>query len=205
MLCCRSSITRRARFSVQEKRARFACRLLTWWRNIATCPRWSHSRHLYAHVIVTDSVPFDLIVKETAHMLRNGWSHTGDKGYYDENENIFIIGRYKECIKYSIYHVSLSFSNRTRSIECSTALLTETFQLRCRWYHPTSKSMLLHIRQWKTSASSDCRTKWKASCQWHSSCRGKASRLRPKNWLNIPMVWTGHFTKVVGLLQYTLF
>lgn len=48
-------------------------------------------------------LPFDF--KETANMMRQGWSHTGDKGYYDQDENVFIIGRYKECIKYSIYHV----------------------------------------------------------------------------------------------------
>ena len=38
-------------------------------------------------------------------MIRDGWCHTGDKGYYDSNENIFIIGRYKELIKYRMAHV----------------------------------------------------------------------------------------------------
>ena len=38
-------------------------------------------------------------------MIRDGWCHTGDKGYYDSNENIFIIGRYKELIKYLNSHV----------------------------------------------------------------------------------------------------
>jgi acyl-CoA synthetase (AMP-forming)/AMP-acid ligase II len=47
--------------------------------------------------------------EENANLIRNGWAHTGDKGYYDENENIFIIGRYKECIKYNIYHVVPSY------------------------------------------------------------------------------------------------
>ncbi|XP_045026150.1 4-coumarate--CoA ligase 3 isoform X2 [Daphnia magna] len=38
--------------------------------------------------------------EETANFLREGWAHTGDKGYYDENEQVFIVGRYKELIKF---------------------------------------------------------------------------------------------------------
>ncbi|XP_046459255.1 4-coumarate--CoA ligase-like isoform X1 [Daphnia pulex] len=38
--------------------------------------------------------------EETANFLRNGWAHTGDKGYYDDKERVFVIGRYKELIKY---------------------------------------------------------------------------------------------------------
>jgi len=43
--------------------------------------------------------------EETAKAIINGWYHTGDKGYYDNNENLFVIGRYKELIKYRMAHV----------------------------------------------------------------------------------------------------
>ncbi|XP_057377827.1 uncharacterized protein LOC130699600 [Daphnia carinata] len=38
--------------------------------------------------------------EETANFLREGWAYTGDKGYYDDNEQVFIVGRYKELIKF---------------------------------------------------------------------------------------------------------
>ncbi|EFX71605.1 hypothetical protein DAPPUDRAFT_59924, partial [Daphnia pulex] len=43
--------------------------------------------------------------KETAEFIRGGWAHTGDKGYYDEKEHVYVIGRYKELIKYRNIHV----------------------------------------------------------------------------------------------------
>jgi len=43
--------------------------------------------------------------KATVELIRDGWCHTGDKGYYDTNGNVFIIGRYKELIKYRMAHV----------------------------------------------------------------------------------------------------
>jgi len=43
--------------------------------------------------------------KATAETIQDGWLHTGDKGYYDEKENLFIIGRFKELIKYRMAHV----------------------------------------------------------------------------------------------------
>jgi len=38
--------------------------------------------------------------EETKKLFHNGWYHTGDKAYYTNDEQLFIIGRYKECIKY---------------------------------------------------------------------------------------------------------
>jgi len=43
--------------------------------------------------------------KATAETIRDGWFHTGDKGYYDNDENVFVIGRFKEMIKYRMAHV----------------------------------------------------------------------------------------------------
>jgi len=43
--------------------------------------------------------------KATAEAIKDGWFHTGDKGYYDTNENVFVVGRFKEMIKYRMAHV----------------------------------------------------------------------------------------------------
>ncbi|XP_046606172.1 luciferin 4-monooxygenase-like isoform X1 [Neodiprion virginianus] len=36
---------------------------------------------------------------------KEGWIHSGDLGYYDENGNIFVIDRMKELIKYHDHHI----------------------------------------------------------------------------------------------------
>lgn len=44
---------------------------------------------------------------ETAQTIdKNGWLHTGDIGFIDDEENVFIIDRIKELIKYKGFQVS---------------------------------------------------------------------------------------------------
>jgi len=43
---------------------------------------------------------------ETMHTLRDGWIHTGDIGYFDEEENVYISDRLKELIKVKGYQVA---------------------------------------------------------------------------------------------------
>lgn len=46
-------------------------------------------------------------VDETAQTIdKNGWLHTGDIGFIDDEENIFIVDRIKELIKYKGFQVS---------------------------------------------------------------------------------------------------
>ena len=37
--------------------------------------------------------------KATSETIIDGWCHTGDIGYYDEEENVYIVDRLKELIK----------------------------------------------------------------------------------------------------------
>ena len=43
--------------------------------------------------------------KATAEMVKDGWLHTGDIGYYDEKGYFFVVDRLKELIKYKGYQV----------------------------------------------------------------------------------------------------
>ncbi len=43
--------------------------------------------------------------RATSETIKNGWLHTGDIGFYDENNFIFIVDRLKELIKYNAMQV----------------------------------------------------------------------------------------------------
>lgn len=46
---------------------------------------------------------------ETAQTIdKNGWLHTGDIGLIDDDDNVFIVDRIKELIKYKGFQVSYS-------------------------------------------------------------------------------------------------
>lgn len=56
---------------------------------------------------------------------KNGWLHTGDIGYIDEDDNVFIVDRIKELIKFKGFQVSEALGlarTRTSSITCMIPL-----------------------------------------------------------------------------------
>lgn len=50
-----------------------------------------------------------MLIQATNQVKRDGWVHTGDIGYYDQDGDIYFVSRSKELIKYLGHHVKLSF------------------------------------------------------------------------------------------------
>lgn len=63
-------------------------------------------RTCISHVIITYFSGYYNNEEETARIIdKNGWLHTGDIGYIDDDENVFIVDRIKELIKYKGFQV----------------------------------------------------------------------------------------------------
>lgn len=67
---------------------------------------YSVLRTCISHVIITYFAGYYNNEEETARIIdNNGWLHTGDIGYIDDDENVFIVDRIKELIKYKGFQV----------------------------------------------------------------------------------------------------
>ncbi|KAK5637786.1 hypothetical protein RI129_000029 [Pyrocoelia pectoralis] len=45
-------------------------------------------------------------IKATKNINQSGWLHTGDMGYYDEDQHFYMVDRFKELIKYKSFQVA---------------------------------------------------------------------------------------------------
>jgi acyl-CoA synthetase (AMP-forming)/AMP-acid ligase II len=93
--------------------------------------------------------------EETALVLRDGWLHTGDIGWIDEDGYVFIVDRKKEMIKYK------SFSVAPAELE----------------------AVLLEHSDIAIAASQECRTRKRAKYRRRLLCRAQVEVSTWRSWL----------------------
>ncbi|MBA0126786.1 AMP-binding protein [Haloechinothrix sp. YIM 98757] len=59
----------------------------------------------------------------TAEAWRNGWFHTGDAGTFDEDDNLYFVDRFKDCLRHRGHNVS--------SVEVETEVVTHPDVVEC--------------------------------------------------------------------------
>ena len=134
----------------------------------------------------------------------DGWVHTGDIGYYDQDGDVFFVQRSKELIKYLGHHVIiLTLNHWPKLVPC---LRTENYH---RWFQPFWKkywrvTKLLRM-QLSSAFTADSVVSWPERT---SSRHQILARLKPRNSLSLSTVshrWQMVFHLGVFLICFSIY